>query len=153
MSYRGKRSWQRHTLLTLNLMPFALKGNCRVRDGNRCFPLRYCHQDHSFKVQRTPNFKSSPRSIGTGHSIFVLHLAYLPGNLPGTLPPRKWKSHLGEGFVLRCFQHLSTPDIATQRCPWRDNWYTTVCPTRSLVLVSSSNFLRLRWMDRTVSTF
>ena len=29
------------------------------------------------------------------------------------------------GFVLRCLQHLSTPDVATQRCPWRDNWYTS----------------------------
>src|SRR5438445_286599 len=27
-------------------------------------------------------------------------------------------------FPLRCFQRLSTPDTATQRCHWRDNWYT-----------------------------
>ncbi len=35
-----------------------------------------------------------------------------------------WGSHLGVGFPLRCFQRLSRPDMATQRCPWRDNWYT-----------------------------
>jgi hypothetical protein len=28
------------------------------------------------------------------------------------------------GFALRCFQRLSLPDIATQPCRWRDNWYT-----------------------------
>ena len=27
-------------------------------------------------------------------------------------------------FPLRCFQRLSSPYIATQRCPWYDNWYT-----------------------------
>ena len=33
-------------------------------------------------------------------------------------------SHLEGGFPLRCFQRLSRPNMATQRCPWRDNWYT-----------------------------
>ena len=33
-------------------------------------------------------------------------------------------SHLEVGFALRCFQRLSLPNIATQRCLWRDNWYT-----------------------------
>ena len=32
--------------------------------------------------------------------------------------------NLGVGFALRCFQRLSLPHLATQRCPWRDNWYT-----------------------------
>ena len=32
--------------------------------------------------------------------------------------------NLGVGFTLRCFQRLSDPDVATQRCRWRDNWYT-----------------------------
>ena len=27
------------------------------------------------------------------------------------------RSNLGDGFVLRCFQHLSEPDAATRRCP------------------------------------
>ena len=34
------------------------------------------------------------------------------------------KSYLGWGFVLRCFQRLSLPDIATRRCHWRDNRIT-----------------------------
>ena len=34
------------------------------------------------------------------------------------------RSHLGVGFTLRCFQRLSSPDVATQRYAWRHNWYT-----------------------------
>jgi len=34
------------------------------------------------------------------------------------------RPHLGGGFPLRCFQRLSFPNIATQRCRWRDNWCT-----------------------------
>ena len=29
------------------------------------------------------------------------------------------------GFPLRCFQRLSCPIIATQHCPWQDNWSTS----------------------------
>ncbi|EFI36408.1 conserved hypothetical protein [Bacteroides sp. 3_1_23] len=32
------------------------------------------------------------------------------------------KSNLVAGFVLRCFQHLSNPDLDTQQCTWRHNW-------------------------------
>ena len=35
------------------------------------------------------------------------------------------RSHLQARFPLRCFQRLSFPYIATQRCLWRDNWYTS----------------------------
>ena len=35
-----------------------------------------------------------------------------------------WRSNLGAGFALRCFQRLSDPDAATRQCPWRDNRYT-----------------------------
>ena len=34
------------------------------------------------------------------------------------------KINLEVDFPLRCFQRLSEPDVATQRCPGRDNWYT-----------------------------
>jgi hypothetical protein len=34
------------------------------------------------------------------------------------------RSHLGAGFTLRCFQRLSKPNLATQRCHGRDNWHT-----------------------------
>ena len=34
------------------------------------------------------------------------------------------RSHLVEGFTLRCIQRFSLPDVATRRCRWRDNRYT-----------------------------
>ncbi len=37
---------------------------------------------------------------------------------------RPGRSHLVEGFTLRCLQHFSHPDVATRRCHWRDNRYT-----------------------------
>ena len=37
---------------------------------------------------------------------------------------RSGRSHLVEGFMLRCFQHFSLPHIATERCRWHDNSYT-----------------------------
>ena len=33
--------------------------------------------------------------------------------------------HLGAGFALRCLQRLSVPHIATRRCSWRHNRYTS----------------------------
>src|SRR5579875_1467794 len=48
-----------------------------------------------------------------------------PGGLPGVLPCQAGgRPHLGEGFALRCFQRLSRPDTATQRCAWRHSWDT-----------------------------
>ena len=35
------------------------------------------------------------------------------------------RSYLGVGFALRCFQRLSHPDMATQRCSWQNNWCTS----------------------------
>ena len=32
--------------------------------------------------------------------------------------------NLGRGFPLICFQRLSLPNVATQRCGWRHSWYT-----------------------------
>jgi len=42
----------------------------------------------------------------------------------GSYLRRGRRPHLGEGFALRCFQRLSRPDTATQRCPWQNSWYT-----------------------------
>ena len=35
------------------------------------------------------------------------------------------RSNLVAGFVLRCIQRLSDPDVATLPCPWRDNRLTS----------------------------
>src|SRR5919197_4987494 len=43
-------------------------------------------------------------------------------SLQGSYDPGR--SHLVEGFTLRCLQRFSLPDVATRRCRWRDNRYT-----------------------------
>ena len=76
--------------------------------------------------------RSSPRPISTSqlkaslplHS-WPIYLVICKGSYPPQGKPREGgKPHLEVGFTLRCFQRLSHPDVATQRCPWRDNWYT-----------------------------
>src|SRR5699024_3633070 len=56
------------------------------------------------------------------------------------------KSHLEGGFMLRCFQHLSRPYIATQQCRWHDNWSTRgmSIPVLSYYGQRLSTFLRPR---------
>ena len=40
----------------------------------------------------------------------------------GPLTPNGvWKSYLEAGFPLRCFQRLSHPNVANQRCTWQYN--------------------------------
>ena len=47
--------------------------------------------------------------------------------LQGGLAPGR--SHLQACFPLRCFQRLSLPHIATRRCDWRHNRYTSGAST------------------------
>ena len=73
------------------------------------------------------NRRSSPRAISTGqlHTLLRFHLR--PINQIVFLGPYSIKderSHLRESFTLRCFQRLSRPYIATQLCPWQNNWCT-----------------------------
>src|SRR4051794_40203662 len=42
---------------------------------------------------------------------------------------RPGSADLGAGFPLICFQRLSWPHIATRRCHWRDNRYTSGAST------------------------
>ena len=64
-------------------------------------------------------------SVSTGQLKRLLALHRQPINLvvfqgtPGPFGPTK--PHLGTGFVLICFQHLSIPYVATLRCHERDN--------------------------------
>ena len=55
-------------------------------------------------------------------TLLPLHL--YPINVVISHDPLK-KSHLVVGFALICFQRLSLPDVATQQCFWRNNWYTS----------------------------
>ena len=71
-------------------------------------------------------FWSSPRPISIDKLNTLLHLHLRPINQVVFLGsyPYGGKSYLEVGFALRCFQRLSIPYIATQPCPWQNNWYT-----------------------------
>ena len=67
---------------------------------------------------------SSHRLISTGqlHVLPRFHIRPInPVVWLGASHPKVWKSHLEAGFPLRCFQRLSIPNVANQRCSWRNN--------------------------------
>ena len=65
------------------------------------------------------------RSYRSAEDISVRTLAAdQPGGLPGVLRLTTTRPHLEGGFTLRCFQRLSLPYVATQRCIKRCNWIT-----------------------------
>ena len=67
--------------------------------------------------ERLVSVSSTPRSAYTSDLSTSSSTTALQGVAPG-------RPSLEVGFPLRCFQRLSSPDTATQRCHWRDNWYT-----------------------------
>ena len=62
--------------------------------------------------------KVNGQLVMLGFDVTTLHLH--PINVIVFDDPEK--SNLVAGFVLRCFQHLSNPDLDTQQCTWRHNW-------------------------------
>ena len=80
------------------------------------------------KADCLQNFcRSSPRAISTGQLHTLLHFHLRPINQIVFLGPYSIKderSYLRESFTLRCFQRLSRPYLATQLCPWQNNWCT-----------------------------
>lgn len=67
---------------------------------------------------------SSHRLISTSqlHTLPCFHIWPInPVVWLGASHPKVWKSHLEAGFPLRCFQRLSIPNVANQRCSWRNN--------------------------------
>ena len=116
--------------------------NFRVRDGNG-WTLALISTNYSFylhpenrtmydlrweKADCLQNFcRSSPRAISTGQLHTLLHFHLRPINQIVFLGPYSIKderSYLRESFTLRCFQRLSRPYLATQLCPWQNNWCT-----------------------------
>ena len=64
------------------------------------------------------HYCASTPSLSTSWSRTTLQGAQGPG-----------KTYLKTSFPLRCFQRLSLPHIATRRCHWRDNRYTSGAST------------------------
>ena len=119
--------------------------NCRVRNGNGCFPLATATgklgtqngknlrslsrqstesgQSDRVRTVREESIGQAERPISTGQLNASLRLHLQPINVV-VYHGSSGRPHLEVGFSLRCFQRLSFPDLATQRCRWRDNWYT-----------------------------
>ena len=64
---------------------------------------------------------TSKLNVSLRFHTWPINLVVYQEPLEGLLPGR---SHLVEGFTLRCFQRFSRPHLATERCPWRNNSYT-----------------------------
>src|SRR3989442_4577430 len=112
--------------------------NCRERDNRR---LAYKHAS----IERTSKqacclnltnhdlgkfYGQAERAISTGQLERIAALpppAYQGRSLrPPFLSRRSGigRPYLRASFMLRCIQHLSLPDFATERCRWRDSSYT-----------------------------
>ena len=72
--------------------------------------------------------RSSPRLISTGQLHTLLHFHLRPIDDVVYIEPyllKSERSYLRVSFTLRCLQRLSRPYVATQLCPWQDNWCTS----------------------------
>ena len=82
-----------------------------------------------FPTVRHADFGREGRNLRKAFGQLVLLGSDLAALAPATYLRRSlrrpsWRSYLGGGFVLRCFQHLSWPDADTRRCTWRHNRQT-----------------------------
>ena len=64
------------------------------------------------------------RAISTGKLHALPHFHTRPINVVVS-HGSQGRTGFEAGFPLRCFQRLSFPYLATQRCSWRNNWYTS----------------------------
>jgi hypothetical protein len=120
--------------------------NCRVRDGNGCGPSGIAtgnrriieHDDARHESHANMNLTRTADQIERGQAARPISTARLNASRRLHLRPinlvifqgpseglRPGRSHLEAGFALRCLQRLSLPDIATQRCSWRNSWHTS----------------------------
>ena len=126
--------------------------NFCVRNGYRCDPSAIITRKSFFLLFSLSEFFSSssrfpqnysmynflisiPHNLGQALDLLVsvssmYHYTYTPdlstrSSFWSLTSSRNGKSHLKVRFALRCFQRLSIPDLATQLCLWRDNWFTS----------------------------
>ena len=116
-------------VLSLAALPAAFAAPSRLSAG-------FSKNGQTARLISTGRLNGSPR-------FHLRPIEVVVYNLPsGGLRPGR--SCLGGGLALRCFQRLSFPHIATQRCRWRDNWNTRGAsfPVLSYWGMFSSNLLR-----------
>ncbi len=90
--------------------------------------ISQCEAADLFRSTEKENNGQAARLISTSQLNASRRFHTWPINLVVYQEPsevlRPGRSHLVEGFTLRCLQHFSHPDVATRRCRWRDNRYT-----------------------------
>jgi hypothetical protein len=155
-----KRRWQRRTLPPRDHGSTLRAGrlNDRVRDGDRVYPCRWCHQHRlalasgflmlafgvSFASWIQPSRFHARVPISPHHSLTSARPLVPLGSrhcCPSTCGLSNWSSasglrlsrdrvsHLQVRFPLRCFQRFSAPELATRRCTWRCNRHTSAPST------------------------
>ena len=103
------------------------------------------------QLQTTSNqgiYGQVKRPISTGKLRALLLLHIRPINVV-IYHGSSGRTHLEVGFSLICFQRLSFPDLATERCPWQDNSYTIgpLTPVLSYWGQLLSTHLRAHWIE------
>ena len=91
-----------------------------------CLPYTLKTEHCDFRNLRKltePALWSSFRLISISQLHALLHFHLSPIYDIVYVEPQ-WRSYLRGSFTLRCFQRLSRPYVATQPCPWQNNWYT-----------------------------
>ena len=96
--------------------------------------------------------KDKRSNISTSQLNTLLCLHLWPINLV-VFQESQRKPYLGMSLALRCFQRLSLPYIATQRCRCHDNCHTrsTSFQVLSYYEMNPSSFLRPRWIRTELS--
>ena len=91
-----------------------------------CLPYTLKTEHCAFAILRKltePALWSSFRLISISQLHALLHFHLWPIYDIVYVEPQ-WRSYLRGSFTLRCLQRLSRPYVATQPCPWQNNWYT-----------------------------
>ena len=97
----------------------------RVRDGIGCLSVaRVTRKLISIKLFSVRCIVIKPIELLVLVSFICYHTSTSNLSTGGSSTTLIGKSSIQVGFPLRCFQRLSCPYIATQRCSWRNNWYT-----------------------------
>ena len=115
--YSSPISWWRLLVWSIFLKIYLIMLEYTVATGNCTWTELTCKHESGSREE-------NDRAISTARLNTSLRV-HLPPIYVVIFYGSQGKTHLVGGFALRCFQCLSHPDIATQRCDWRHNWYTS----------------------------
>jgi hypothetical protein len=115
----NRKSQARSHLQESALRSFGMSAACQLEIGGSSNPVRVLALRARCELTRD----QANRAIRTSQLSALRRFHTWPINVVVFHGPRA-RPGFEVGFPLRCVQRLSRPYIATQRCRWRDNWYT-----------------------------